>query len=62
MESKPWYQSKTIWAGVIGLLIVVYNAVEANLGIKLPTIPEYVFGILAAFGIYGRVGATTSIK
>jgi len=62
MATKPWYLSKTVWAGVIGLLVVVYNAIEPSLGIKLPSIPEYVYAILAAFGIYGRVTATTTVK
>lgn len=62
MESKPWYQSKTIWAGVIGLVVVVYNYLVSNFGVHLPEIPEVVYAILAAFGIKGRVDAKSVIQ
>jgi len=60
MENKKWFQSKTIWAGIVVVLIAAYNSASAQFG--LPAIPEYVFGILAAFGIYSRVNVTTVIK
>ena len=71
MESKKWYQSKAIWAGIVGVIIVTYNAfsvamasgcgVEGNLCVSLPVIPEWILGILAALGIYGRGAADTKI-
>jgi hypothetical protein len=60
MDTKKWFQSKTIWVGIIGVLIVAYNAASTTFG--LPAIPEYVFGILGALGIYTRTTATTTIK
>lgn len=62
METKPWYLSKGIWVGVLGLLIVVYNAVPEFLPITLPQIPEFVLGILAALGVRFRQTATTVIR
>lgn len=71
MGDKKWWQSKTIWAGLIAILIAVYstvsqqlaaNCVNGTLCYNLPPIPEWVFGILAAFGIYGRAQANTTIK
>lgn len=59
MDSKKWYLSKTIWAGIVGVAIVAYNAASGTFG--LPAIPEWVFAILAAFGIYSRTAATTKI-
>lgn len=72
MESKKWWKSKTILAGIVTILIVVYGAVsqaladqcgiEGSFCLNLPAIPDWVFGILATFGIYGRTKATTVIK
>jgi len=72
METKKWYMSKAIWAGVIGIIIAVYNAlvaalaancgVEGSICISIPAIPEFVYGILAALGVYGRGSATTKIS
>lgn len=59
METKPWYQSKTIWAGVAAALIGVYNAVGAVK--SLPPIPDWIFTILGAIGIYSRATADTKI-
>jgi hypothetical protein len=58
--TKKWYLSKTVWAGVVAVLVAGYNAAAAQFG--LPAIPEFVFAILGAFGVYGRATATTSLK
>lgn len=58
-NTKPWYQSKTIWAGVIAALVGVYNSVAAVKA--LPAIPDWVFSLLGAIGIYSRVTADTKI-
>ena len=59
METKPWYKSKTIISSIVAALIGIYNAVG---GIKgLPPIPDYVFTVLAAIGVYGRVTSDTKI-
>lgn len=58
-DTKAWYTSKTIWAGAIAALIGLYNAIGA---VKhLPPIPDWIFTILGAIGIYGRVTADTKI-
>ena len=61
METKPWYQSKTIWAGILAVLFAAYDAFRANLGPAFPAIPEFVYGLLGALGIYGRASATTTV-
>lgn len=61
METKPWWQSKAIWTGVVGLLVVIYNAIPTFLPIPLPPVPEWVLGILAALGVSFRASATTRI-
>jgi len=61
-ESKKWYQSKVIWCGIISAAIAAYNSLLTGGTFHLPVIPEFVYGILAALGIYGRATATTVIK
>ena len=51
--NKKWYQSKTVWAGVVAVIVAAYNVASAQFG--LPVIPDFVFGILGALGVYGRV-------
>lgn len=66
IDKKEWYKSKTIWAGIITILITVYNTVRPlvseNFNVNLPEIPEWVYTILGALGIYGRVSAKSVIK
>ena len=60
-STKKWYQSKSIWTGVVAVLIGLYGLLQANLIPTLPPIPEWVFTILGAVGIYTRVVATDKI-
>ena len=72
MDKKSWYKSKTIWAGIVGVIIAVYNSVltslasgcgvEGGLCVNLPIIPDWAFAILGAFGIYSRAVTNTVIK
>lgn len=57
---KTWYQSKTIWAAIITGLIGIYNGVAPTQG--WPAIPDWVFALLAALGVYSRATATTTVK
>jgi hypothetical protein len=60
MGEKKWYQSKAIWTGIVAVLVVAYNtAGEHFLG--LPPIPEFVYALLAALGVYGRAVATERV-
>ena len=58
--TKPWYLSRTVWSGIVAGIVAIYNGVAPGAG--LPAIPDFVFGVLAAFGIYARVTADTVIK
>ena len=59
--TKPWYQSKTIVSMIVTVLVVAYNEAVA-VGFGLPQIPEFVYGVLAALGVYGRAVANTSLN
>ncbi len=65
METKPWWQSKTIWAGVIVVFIATYNgfrpAFAESFHVTLPVIPEFVYALLGALGVYGRNSTTKVI-
>lgn len=56
---KSWYKSKTILSAITVALIGIYNAVGTVK--NLPPVPDWVFTILGAIGIYTRVGATDKI-
>lgn len=64
-DTKPWYQSKTIWSGLVAALIGIYNVVATTalpaFGHNLPAIPDFVFTILGAIGVYSRTQADTKI-
>ena len=55
MKTKNWYKSKAIWtavaSGVIGVLLAFGVA-----------IPEWVYAVLAALGLYSLRVAKTSLK
>lgn len=59
-DTKKWYQSKGVWAGVIGILVAGYNAAIPQF--HLPMIPDWIFALLAAAGVYSRVTATAVIE
>lgn len=54
-----WYQSKTIWSGIVAVLVAAYNTASEQFG--LPAIPEYAYAILGAFGVYSRAAATAKV-
>lgn len=66
METKKWYQSKTILSDIVTVLVSIYTLVGTSLGPDfgwhLPSIPAWVFTILGAIGIYGRKTATTTVE
>jgi hypothetical protein len=65
-NTKQWWKSKTILSALVAALIGIYNTVDVQLGpafgFDLPQIPDAIFTILAAVGIYGRVSADKGIK
>ena len=46
LKTKPWYESKTIQAGIIIALISIVNYFGFN-------IPNEIYGIAIAYGLYG---------
>lgn len=66
MPTKAWWQSKTMWAGLIALLLNIYAALPGIFGFTLPEIPATIIAVIdAALGglvLHGRATATTQIK
>lgn len=64
-DSKKWYQSKAVLAGLATALFGTYELVKTNVapnfGWTLPDIPSWVFTLLGAMGIWGRVTAEKKI-
>ena len=46
MQNKKWYKSKTIWTAIV----VCVASIAGEFGIE---IPQAVYGVLAALGLYG---------
>lgn len=59
-NKKAWWQSKTVWSGVIAVALAAYSTASAEFG--LPPVPEYLYGVLGALGVYGRVTAKSVVK
>lgn len=58
-DKKRWWKSKTVWSGVIAVLVAGYNAAATQWSI--PAIPEWVFALLGGLGVYGRVTAEKKV-
>lgn len=57
--TKKWFQSRTVWTGVVGGLLAIYGSLAP--GLNLPHIPEWIFALLSGLGIYTRISATDKI-
>lgn len=64
MDSKSWYKSKTIWAGIITAVVGAAQTICLQFGFDLLANPyaSTVLAILGVLGVYGRVASNTTIK
>lgn len=60
METKKWYQSKNVWTGVVTALMGLYLSLAPQF--NWPNVPEWVFTLLGAIGVYTRINATKTIS
>lgn len=62
---KSWWKSKSILNGIVIVLIGTYETIRISLapqlGWNIPAIPEFLYVILGAIGIYSRTVATSTI-
>lgn len=63
MDSKKWYLSKGIWAGIITALIGAAQAIGLQFGLDLLSNPiaGIIISILGTLGLYARATADTKI-
>lgn len=65
MPTKPWYESKTMWAGLVTLLLNIYAALPGVFGAHLPEIPATIIAVIDALlgglVLHGRATAKTTI-
>ena len=65
VDTKKWYQSKSILNAIVIVIIGTYETVRMSLAPQfnwnIPAIPEFVYVILGAIGIYTRKIADTKI-
>lgn len=59
-DTKKWYLSKGIWTGVVTGLLGIYVSLVPQL--HLPAVPEWIFALLGALGVYSRATATTTVE
>lgn len=59
-ESKKWYTSKGVWTAIVTGLMGLYLSIQPTF--SLPNIPEWIFAILGAIGLYSRVSANKTIE
>ena len=64
-ETKIWFKSKGMWAGILTVLFGIYAVVQANFPqlrlFDITGILPIIFTVLGVFGIYGRKDASGKI-
>ncbi len=65
-DTKKWYASKGVWAGVVTFLIGAYSLIGVTImpalgHAPLPSIPDWLLTVLGGMGVYSRVTADTKI-
>lgn len=61
VPTKPWYQSKTIWAAIVTALVGIIQPISAAFGHPM-SMPLWVVELLTGLGLYGLRTATTTIS
>lgn len=61
--SKPWYQSKAVWTGVVTALVGLATTLAPVFGINLEANAVYgmIIAVLGALGVYSRTVANTVV-
>lgn len=66
MDTKPWWQSKTIWGVVVALVAQVLKSSGVDISAESPQLIDGILNVISLIGtvlaIYGRVRASKLIK
>lgn len=60
VASKPWYQSKTIWAAIVTGLVGLVQPISAVFGHPI-AVPLWIIEFLTGLGLYGLRTAVAPI-
>ncbi len=52
LPSKPWYQSKAVWAAIVTATLGAIQPVSAAFGHPI-AVPLWIIEVLSGLGIYG---------
>lgn len=63
MDTKKWYLSKTIWAGIVTALVGAAQTISLQFGVDLLANPiaSVILSILGVLGVYGRAKSSSTI-
>lgn len=63
MDTKKWYLSKTIWAGIVTALVGAAQTIGLQFGVDLLANPiaSVILSILGVLGVYGRAKSSSTI-
>jgi hypothetical protein len=66
MDTKPWYQSKTIWGVVVAFLAQILKPRGVDISAESPQLVDGILNVVSfaatLFAIYGRIRASKLIK
>ena len=66
-EDKPWYLSRTVWAGLVALFLSLAGAFglisdTVDQGALTDILLQLATGIASLIAVFGRLGATSRIS
>jgi len=56
MKDKVWYLSKTVWSAIVIAGIAIYTTYTGQ------PVPEFIYPLAGAFGLYGLRDAVGKLK
>ena len=51
MDSKKWFQSKSVWTAILGVLIGAIQPISAAVGHPI-VVPSWILEVLGGMGLY----------
>ena len=59
MDTKAFWKSTGFWGTILTVALTVYNGLKGQFG--WPDVPEWLYGVFGAVGLYGRATATAPL-
>lgn len=58
---KPWWQSLTMWAGIVAFIYGVLGMFDIQFGVEQSVVVDTIMALVGAVVMYGRKRATAEI-